>query len=73
MARSFIVLCSEQLKEIVKPENEACPQADPAPVIAGHVLGTYASATIAEQAIMNFKCPGKHYITEAIHFKRITI
>lgn len=73
MARKFIVLCSEQLKTILKPENEAAPEADPKPVIAGHVLGTYASAEIAEQAIMNYNCKGKHYIAEAIHFNRILI
>lgn len=73
MARKFIVLCSGQLEHILKPENESAPEADPIPVVAGHVLGVYATPQIAEQAIINFKCPHKHYITEALHFRALTI
>jgi len=65
MARKFVVLCDKGLKDILKPENVAAPEADPKPIVAGHVLGTYASAEIAEKAIMNFKCSGKHFIVEA--------
>lgn len=73
MARKFVVLCSEQLANIVKPENESAPEADPRPNIAGHVLGPFASATMAEQAIMNWPCKGKHFIVEAILFRRFTV
>jgi hypothetical protein len=73
MARKFVVLCENDLKKIMTPENVAAPEADPAPVIAGHVLGTYASAEIAEQAIINFKCSGKHFIVEAMQFRRVEL
>lgn len=67
MGRHFVILCEGQLAEIIKHENIATPQADPAPIIAGHVLGTYASAEIAERALIGFKCPSNHYIVEARH------
>ena len=70
MARNFIVLCENVLKEIVAdPYNASAPQADPKPIIAGHVLGTYASPEIAEQALIEFAkhCPSRHFILEAKH------
>ena len=72
MSRHFIVLCESQLETIMKPENISTPQADPAPIVAGHVLGTYASAEIAEKAIIDFNCPKNHYIVEAMRFNYLS-
>lgn len=73
MARKFVILCEKDLKKIMTEENVAAPEADPAPVVAGHVLGVYATAEIAEQAIVNFKCSGKHFIVEAMQFRRLEL
>lgn len=70
---SYIILCEKELKEIMKTENVSVPQADPHPVIAGSVLGTYASAEIAERALMSFNCEGKHWIVKATHWSRLKI
>ena len=70
---SFIILCEKELKEITKPENVSAPQADPHPIVAGSVLGTYASAEIAERALMRFNCDAKHYIVKATHWSRLKI
>jgi hypothetical protein len=71
VAKKFVVLCSKDLEKITKPKNEAAPEADPKPTIAGHVMGPFASAEIAETAIMGYACEGKHFICEAIQFRRL--
>lgn len=73
MARKLIILCEKDLLKILKPENVAAPEADPKPVLAGHVIGTFATPEQAEQAIVNFNCEAKHYIVEALKFRRISL
>lgn len=74
MARSFIVLCEGDLRKfIMRDDKVSAPEADPKPIIAGTVPGTYATAEIAEQAIIGFNCPEKHYIVEAMHVQPLKL
>jgi hypothetical protein len=72
MSRTLIILCEDELKQLTD-KNVSAPEADPEPVIAAHVHGTYKSAKAAEQALINFQCSKKHWIVEAHTWRRLSL